>query len=359
MKNIQVIDGAAKRSALAFPPKPKSHWLHRIAVGGILVACLGFASFALRAQNKVQQKPPTPPAAQAEPKPASQPLPVTITGPVRLEREQTVEPDWNKLKCGDAKSHDEADLCEQRKMAKSAEETVQLNWIQIGLGIGGFVALIFTLHLNRRATNAAVAATAAVERNMFEVEAPILYPDKIAETIRDECQGILMRDHPSSPHRPVSPTIFFEIKNFGDGAATAVFQSVRAAAVVFPHLTGVRLSDPGLALFSAQPIVEPKQSIAHSPGTAFQVRVWPAMDAETVRNVFGGQAVIVFHGEIRFSAMHGARYVQRFASRFDTDGRRFIALGPEHNNRTREEADFKPPKRWWQFWKLGNTVRRH
>lgn len=71
------------------------------------------------------------------------------------EKDKTV---WNSNECPNAKSHDEADLCEQRRMAKAADDSVSLNKIQIVLGAAGFLALLVTIRLSSISTNAAVKA---------------------------------------------------------------------------------------------------------------------------------------------------------------------------------------------------------
>jgi hypothetical protein len=138
-----------------FPTMSLGNRMFCVATRGCLIASLAFASFALHAQDKPQEKPQASPATQAEPKPAPPLLPVTI-GPA--EREKAVEPDWDKLKCGEAKSHDEADLCEQRRMAKAAEDAVLLNKIQIVVGVVGFAFVIWNLWYVRKATLAAIVA---------------------------------------------------------------------------------------------------------------------------------------------------------------------------------------------------------
>ena len=51
-------------------------------------------------------------------------------------------------------------------MAKAAERTVQLNWAQIVVGAAGFLALLYSLHLNRRATNFAGKAAEVSEKSV-------------------------------------------------------------------------------------------------------------------------------------------------------------------------------------------------
>lgn len=140
---------------------PFSNRLHIVAFRGCLIAVVVFLSAALHAQeNNAEKQRETPTTQQTQPKP-SQPLPITVVGPISLEREKAVEPDWNKTDCNKPQNHDEADLCEQRRMAKAAEDTVALNKIQIGLGIAGAILLILTLIYSRRAAEAASEAAKA------------------------------------------------------------------------------------------------------------------------------------------------------------------------------------------------------
>jgi hypothetical protein len=70
--------------------------------------------------------------------------------------------EWAWPNCEQPRKLEEADWCEQRRMAQAAETTVLLSKLQIVLGILGAIALVVTLYYNRQATNAAtVSANAA------------------------------------------------------------------------------------------------------------------------------------------------------------------------------------------------------
>jgi hypothetical protein len=86
---------------------------------------------------------------------------------IRLNREKD-EPkaDWTNTKCGQPQTHDEADLCEQRRMAKSAEDTVWLNRLQTGLGVIGAFILFVTLALTIWATRAAIKSADAAHASV-------------------------------------------------------------------------------------------------------------------------------------------------------------------------------------------------
>jgi hypothetical protein len=69
--------------------------------------------------------------------------------------ENKIEPDWRNPNCQNPNNHDEADLCEQRKMSESSAETVYWNKLQVALSALGFAALLYTIYLTYRATRAA------------------------------------------------------------------------------------------------------------------------------------------------------------------------------------------------------------
>ena len=133
------------------------NWLHNLALRGCLIAAALCCASALNAQENTQQQDKATPTQETQ-NSAAQPLAVIISGPVSLEREKPVETNWNEPKCGAAQSHDEADLCEQRKMAEAAHDTVW--WTRAGVLIGaiGTVFLIWNLHYVRRSADAASEA---------------------------------------------------------------------------------------------------------------------------------------------------------------------------------------------------------
>lgn len=141
------------------------YWLYNFAIGGILVAAVLVLLFwSGQTDNRYQQSGASPPQ-QAQQNATADPA-LAMVG-----AEGTVETDWNSPKCGQPKSHDEADLCEQRRMAKAAEDSVLLSKIQIILGVTGAALLFWTLYYSRRATVAtAHAAEAAHPANKLSRE---------------------------------------------------------------------------------------------------------------------------------------------------------------------------------------------
>ena len=86
-------------------------WLRNISIGGCLVAAVLFVAGLLNAEENSNQGIPTEAVQQQA---------VTPPPPAVTDSKESIN--WNEPKCGAAQSHDEADLCEQRKMAKAAED---------------------------------------------------------------------------------------------------------------------------------------------------------------------------------------------------------------------------------------------
>ncbi len=92
--------------------------------------------------------------------------------------QERATPKLYKSTCGDTESHPEADLCEQKKMAISARETVVYAQWQLIISVIGLVAvgfsLLFTGWATIAASRAANAATEAVgtERAWISLHRP-------------------------------------------------------------------------------------------------------------------------------------------------------------------------------------------
>jgi hypothetical protein len=94
---------------------------------------------------------------------AVQQAPPKLT-PVPFDGKEKPKPNWANPECDKPKDHDEADLCVQRDMAKTAKDVLFSSYVQIALSVVGAILLFWTLYYTRRATRAAIiAANAAKE----------------------------------------------------------------------------------------------------------------------------------------------------------------------------------------------------
>lgn len=130
-----------------------------IGVGIAVVAMLVIAGTLNRKHDSYQQR-QTFKAATAQQQPAE---PTTMPSPKGPE---AVETNWGKPECSQPKTHDEADLCEQRRMAEAAENTLVLSKIQLILGVIGAALLFLTLFYGRQAARGAVVAARAAQASV-------------------------------------------------------------------------------------------------------------------------------------------------------------------------------------------------
>lgn len=140
----------------------------------MIAAAIFAASIANGQPNDRQHQDQAAPANQAQ-NYSKRPLPITVIGPVGLEREKTVEPDWTKPNCEKPSNHDEADLCQQMSMAVAAQKTVALNYVQIAIGAFTIIGLAFTVYYTRETAKAAVDATDIAKRALHDLERPFVF----------------------------------------------------------------------------------------------------------------------------------------------------------------------------------------
>lgn len=123
----------------------------RIVAIGCLLACLGGASIRAQEMNSTQQ-------------PSINNLVQLVQeSPPTLDIERSAETNWGRPRCLDPKNHDEADLCQQVRMAKAAEQTMVLNGAQVATGLITLLGLAFTIYYARRAARAAISAAKHAE----------------------------------------------------------------------------------------------------------------------------------------------------------------------------------------------------
>ena len=96
---------------------------------------------------------------------------VTVTDPIRIAPEVPIERNWNTANCALPQSHDEADLCEQKRMAKAAEDSLYWTSAQAWIGGGGAVLVFFSLIF------AGIAAFAASRQVRLSRDA-LIYTDR-------------------------------------------------------------------------------------------------------------------------------------------------------------------------------------
>jgi hypothetical protein len=304
--------------------------LHNIALGGCVAALL-FAPFALSAQeNKAKQKNQAkqPQAEQKAPAPQPPPAPA-IDGP------KPVETDWNKVECAKPKNHDEADLCEQRRMSQAAENGVWLSKIQIGLGIIGAVLVLWSLFYTRvaaiAAKDAAVSSLQSALNASKQVDAAIKAESPYV-TIRITEAGIQFCDGGAFNFRPKS-WFAFEFVNHGKTPAllkefyeTYPVVTVLPPEPIDPMVTRGRLLPIGTVSANGSPFRQDTNLI--------QKR---GVDIFSVDNSAWRTKYLLFQGYLRYADAFGNHYIMGWLARFFPEHDAWALRGDEKYNYSRKE----------------------
>lgn len=141
-----------------------SDWLHNAAVRRcLIVASLSILASVSHAQDDTATPAQQPQQQQAAPAPEP-----VIEQPI-------AEPDYYKANCEKPKDHDAADLCEQRRMAKAAEDAVWWARFQTWLGGIGFIAILGTLIFTGIAAFAASRSARIAEQALSVLERPQIF----------------------------------------------------------------------------------------------------------------------------------------------------------------------------------------
>lgn len=192
-------------------------WCAAIALG--LMAC-GLAPSIAAGQSE-PQKPPVISQPDDSQKPASQP-PVAEKLPIEPSREQPEKTQWKNPNCPEPNSKDEADLCQQIRMAVAAEDSRDIARAQLWISLL-VAALVFMTwwYTKKAADGAMIAAKAGIDtvaktedanRIVRQVERPYLIaidPFIISE---------LSKSIPPNPPKMMC-ALGFKIQNCGKGPA--------------------------------------------------------------------------------------------------------------------------------------------
>lgn len=142
--------------------------------------------------------------------------------------EEPEESESSKRQQKEAAEREENDLIAQKSMADSTKEIVWLTKIQLALALAGTFALLWTLYLNRRATDAAVNAV-KVTREIGEKQVRA-YIGRETDILKNSV------DHGSN--KPIGIQVGVSLKNYGNSPAeiTEFFVDV----VTFPSFAAMR-----------------------------------------------------------------------------------------------------------------------
>ncbi|WP_080507378.1 hypothetical protein [Rhodopseudomonas palustris] len=255
--------------------------------------------------------------ARKERSETSNPVSVTIANPIQIERENSVETAWDEPNCKTPKSHDEADLCQQIRVADAADVTLSYSRWQIALSVATVLGLALTVLYARNSTRAAIVAAKAAnssavvaEEAFRRLERPYLYI-KITETT-------LLRQTASYK---APPGIQYQLWNHG-----------KLPAILHSISIGL-LNSPEFPLKSTMATTEPTYEIIWPGSAAKDFRFIRVCDAPVGDHFQGARATnLVLYGILEYDDPTGARHTDSFLMRGLPNATAFVIDGGEEYN---------------------------
>jgi hypothetical protein len=180
----------------------------------------------------------------------------------------------------------------------------------------------------REQTTVAQRQVEASQRQ-FELEGPFLQPIFQSPTeIAQRLKLFSIYDHPTSLVTPVSSEAGFTIRNVGRSPAL-----LKSIAVQLDHWTEM-VPEPRVdfrARFNIEPVIEDGDETKE----VFSQTVTVPIDKLAFKSLKSGASYLFLYGEIAFSDLLGADYVQTFCFAYDFLLERFVRWGGRYNKRTR------------------------
>jgi hypothetical protein len=267
------------------------------ALGVALALSLTFSSSVGHTQNNPATPAQQPKQQQAAPTPSPVvPLPI-------------INPDYYKIWCERPKDHDAANLCEQRRMAKAAEDGVWWARTQTWLGGLGLVGVICTLSFTGISAKAAVRSANTAEDAFRRLERPYLF-------VRVDDLHCLA--DPPPPHQPYVTCRFVNY-----GKLPAILRSVAVRLEYEPALPLKILGDHKFydVIQQGEVSTRPHQEMVQDSKIGQSLPV---------------HAGLVLHGLISYEDPTGAIHTDRFCLRGLEDGAGFRVADEEYNWRKTE-----------------------
>lgn len=280
--------------------------LHHIAFRGCLIAAvlLPGESYAQDNNTPVTQQPAQQQTApdQSRPAPVSEP-----PGPVPAEQQKADAPAYDP-RCDRPKDREDADLCEQRRMSKAAEEAAWWAAFQSKLGIAGFVAVVLSLIFTGWAAWASSGAALAAAKSANAAQKSA---DVSEEAFRrlERPYLFVQFDNMSTHHLKIKfvphgvPYLTFKLANFGK--MPAVLRSVSVGLLNNPTF-------PLISTFS----IEKKFYEVIEPGAVTKDHRITVTDGAIGEPFLGAAATqLILYGLITYEDPTGAVHSDSFCMR--------------------------------------------
>lgn len=222
----------------------------------------------------------------------------------RSPEDKQPETNWGQPNCENPNTQPEADLCQQRRMAKAAEDTVFLNQIQTGIGVVGGLLLLATLVANVVGTFAAKTAAQA-NRDSADIQVSI-------ETPRLRILNVSLANPGDGVGRFRPMDVLITVQNFGRTPAFVTDWLVQAHVVSDalpeePTFSGLARIESDLQM----PVIGNDPVMLRQHDDHFRLR------DEQIERVLKFEDFLIFTGIIIFEDFLGHKYERGFAVRWE------------------------------------------
>lgn len=258
---------------------------------------------------------------------ASEDVTKTMTLTPRAKRREQSKSKIYLPDCTQPKDHNQADLCEQMRMAEAAERAERIANKQYVVSVWGLAALIATLALSVMATLAATRAAKAAEQALTDLERPHVFVEVTSAGLQlNLSNGSYSLAAGRFEHRCV---------NHG-----------RTPAALIEYLPKILVLNAGAFPTPIDPMTQRGREL---PTGCVATQGTPYDEGDAAMKTFDWKLLaphaaqnysVYFVGYIRYCDMiFGTRYVNGFCFVYDEIGGRFVRRGDNlQYNYTRQES---------------------
>jgi hypothetical protein len=243
---------------------------------------------------------------------------------VEFGKNDESQTDWGEPNCAHPKNHDEADICQQMKMAHIANDTYKLGKWQLILGLFTIVGLIASIYISGMAANAARASADAL---------PIL---ERAYLYFNEIEPIAIKYHLSNQiavarsTEPLYPAARITVKNYGKTPASYAGGELLLVVTnnIPPKITSATPNPEERGVPEDTDIFLGEGGVGDlgSFGAKTEYTV------EMIMDVKSGDLAIYCHGWIKYNDMLENTHEIVFCRRYDVSKDCFVPVGGAERN---------------------------
>ena len=171
-----------------------------------------------------------------------------------------------------------------------------------------------------------------ITASALSVEGPFLHPIMQGNTIHEAFKYFILFDHPTSPVDPVNPFVSFTIKNVGRSPALPRY----VASTIELWTRGD--PEPHYHLIPDY-VVDQVIEAGTESKTIFSKMLRVTIDKGSFEWIRMEKRHLFLFGEIAFSDVSGADYIQSFGFYYDFSSKMFVRAGTKYNSRRLEQPN--------------------